>query len=174
MLKRLEPFHFATLKPLIDQPSWSRVARLEQHGLFLVPVRLRLLCPSGDGEQDQESCWPGPVFHRDCPLARAACRANKGHRGRTTCSPTAATKLASARRTAFSALARVAPTTILEDATVPRSHLAEMVEFIQKTAEKYRVKIGTFGHMGDGNLHPTFLTDERNHDEMHRVELEVS
>jgi glycolate oxidase len=24
--------------------------------------------------------------------------------------------------------------------------------------------------MGDGNLHPTFLTDERNADEMHRVE----
>src|SRR5262245_40276498 len=37
-----------------------------------------------------------------------------------------ATKLASARRTAFSALARVSPTTILEDATVPRSELARM------------------------------------------------
>ena len=24
--------------------------------------------------------------------------------------------------------------------------------------------------MGDGNLHPTFLTDERNKEEMHRVE----
>ena len=32
-----------------------------------------------------------------------------------------ATKLATARRSAFSALARVAPTTILEDVTVPRS-----------------------------------------------------
>ena len=37
-----------------------------------------------------------------------------------------ANKLASARRSAFSALARVAPTTILEDATVPRSELARM------------------------------------------------
>ncbi len=81
-----------------------------------------------------------------------------------------ATRMASARRTAFSALARVAPTTILEDATVPRSHLAEMIEFIQQMAQKYQVKIGTFGHMGDGNLHPTFLTDERNQEEIHRVE----
>jgi glycolate oxidase len=32
------------------------------------------------------------------------------------------------------------------------------------------LRIGTFGHMGDGNLHPTFLTDERNKDEMHKVE----
>jgi glycolate oxidase len=81
-----------------------------------------------------------------------------------------ATQLASARRTAFSALARVAPTTILEDATVPRSELAKMIRFIESVAAKHRLRIGTFGHMGDGNLHPTFLTDERNTDEMHRVE----
>ncbi len=79
-------------------------------------------------------------------------------------------KLASARRSAFSALARVSPTTILEDATVPRSELAKMIRFVEAIARKYRLKIGTFGHMGDGNLHPTFLTDERNKDEMHRVE----
>lgn len=81
-----------------------------------------------------------------------------------------ATKLASARRTAFSALARVAPTTILEDATVPRSELGKMIRFVEGIAKKYKLRIGTFGHMGDGNLHPTFLTDERNKEEMHRVE----
>jgi len=80
-----------------------------------------------------------------------------------------ATQLASARRSAFSALARVSPTTILEDATVPRSELARMVRFVEAVARKYRLRVGTFGHMGDGNLHPTFLTDERNHDEMERV-----
>jgi glycolate oxidase len=79
-------------------------------------------------------------------------------------------KLATARRSAFSALARVAPTTILEDATVPRSELAKMIRFVKATAKKHRLRIGTFGHMGDGNLHPTFLTDERNHEEMRRVE----
>src|SRR6266540_1640651 len=81
-----------------------------------------------------------------------------------------AAKLASARRTAFAALARVAPTTILEDATVPRSELAKMIRFVEAIAQKYKLKVGTFGHMGDGKLHPTFLTDERNHEEMHRVE----
>jgi len=80
-----------------------------------------------------------------------------------------ANRLASARRSAFSALARVAPTTILEDATVPRSELAKMIRFVEAVARKHRLRIGTFGHMGDGNLHPTFLTDERNHEEMHRV-----
>src|SRR5262245_45338744 len=81
-----------------------------------------------------------------------------------------AAKLATARRSAFSALARVAPTTILEDATVPRSELARMIRFVEAVAKKYNLRIGTFGHMGDGNLHPTFLTDERNKAEMRRVE----
>jgi glycolate oxidase len=80
-----------------------------------------------------------------------------------------ADRLTSARRSAFSALARVAPTTILEDATVPRSELAAMIAFIQQTARKHRLTIGTFGHFGDGNLHPTFLCDERNKEEIERV-----
>jgi glycolate oxidase len=46
-----------------------------------------------------------------------------------------------------------------------------MIRFIQEIAKKYKLRIGTFGHMGDGNLHPTCLTDERNTEEMHRVEL---
>ncbi|HZZ19375.1 MAG TPA: FAD-linked oxidase C-terminal domain-containing protein [Opitutaceae bacterium] len=82
-----------------------------------------------------------------------------------------AARLATARRGAFSALARVKPTTILEDATVPRTELASMIRFIEETGAKHRVEIATFGHFGDGNLHPTFLTDERDKDEMHRVEL---
>jgi len=82
-----------------------------------------------------------------------------------------AARLATARRSAFSALARVKPTTILEDATVPRTELAAMIRFIQETGTRHRVEIATFGHFGDGNLHPTFLTDEKNTDEMHRVEL---
>jgi glycolate oxidase len=80
-----------------------------------------------------------------------------------------ALKLTEARRTALSALARLRPTTILEDATVPRSCIAAMLRVIQDSAEKYNVVIGTFGHAGDGNLHPTCLTDERDQDEIRRA-----
>ena len=80
-----------------------------------------------------------------------------------------ALKLATARRTALSALARLKPTTILEDATVPRSCIAPMLKVIQAAAAKYNVTIGTFGHAGDGNLHPTCLTDERDQDEIRRA-----
>ena len=100
----------------------------------------------------------------------AIARANGSMEVRVAKDDAEANRLASARRSAFSALARVAPTTILEDATVPRSELARMVRFVEEIAKKYELRIGTFGHMGDGNLHPTFLTDERNTAEMHRIE----
>jgi glycolate oxidase len=81
-----------------------------------------------------------------------------------------AENLATARRSAFSALARLAPTVFLEDVTVPRSELARMIARIQEIGVRHEVKIGTFGHMGDGNLHPTILTNERNEEEIRRAE----
>src|SRR5699024_5453933 len=41
-----------------------------------------------------------------------------------------------------------------------------MVKAINGIADKYQVTIGTFGHAGDGNLHPTCLTDARDEAEM--------
>jgi glycolate oxidase len=113
-----------------------------------------------------------PAAVEDEAAQMAAIARNHGAREVVTAKDEAESlRLASARRSAFSALARVRPTTILEDVTVPRSHLAEMVAFIAETAAEHRLICGTFGHMGDGNLHPTFLTDERDPDEMHRVHL---
>jgi glycolate oxidase len=110
------------------------------------------------------------VVAEEAAQMQKICRAQGAKEVRVAQDEAEATKLASARRTAFSALARVAPTTILEDATVPRSELARMIRYVEAVAKKHKLRIGTFGHMGDGNLHPTFLTDERNKEEMHRVE----
>jgi len=79
-------------------------------------------------------------------------------------------KIWAARRSALSALAKLRPTLVLEDATVPRSKIPDMVKSLQEIAVKYKIDIGTFGHAGDGNLHPTILTDKRNREEWHRVE----
>ena len=111
----------------------------------------------------------GPVAEEAAKMEECA-RKNGALEVRVAKDEAEATKLATARRSAFSALARLSPTTILEDATVPRSELAKMIRFVAAVAKKYNLRVGTFGHMGDGNLHPTFLTDERNKDEMHRVE----
>lgn len=77
--------------------------------------------------------------------------------------------LATARRSAFAAVARIRPTTILEDITVPRDKLVEMTQFVRETAKRHNVRIANYGHFGDGNLHPTILADERDEDEMKRV-----
>lgn len=99
------------------------------------------------------------------------CRLNGAASVRRAANPVEAAQLATARRSAFSALARLRPTTILEDVTVPRSELAGMVRAVDEIAQRHRLNIATFGHFGDGNLHPTILTDERDAEEMHRVEL---
>jgi FAD/FMN-containing dehydrogenases len=82
-------------------------------------------------------------------------------------------KIWEARRNALPALARAKPTTVLEDATVPRSKIPAMVAAVNEIAKKYKLEVGTFGHAGDGNLHPTILCDRRNEEEFHRVEQAV-
>ena len=82
-------------------------------------------------------------------------------------------QLWAARRAALPALAQLNPTVVLEDATVPRTRVTDMLVACQKIAEKYGLKMGTFGHAGDGNLHPTILTDANNKEEMERVHKAV-
>lgn len=77
------------------------------------------------------------------------------------------------RRAALPALARLKPTTILEDVTVPRTRIPEMLEAVWRIARREGIRVGVFGHAGDGNLHPTFLVDERDGEEMERVERAV-
>lgn len=71
--------------------------------------------------------------------------------------------LLAARRCALPALSRVDSLLVLEDVTVPRPRLAAMVDRIDAAAVRHDLTVGTFGHAGDGNLHPTALLDV--HDE---------
>ena len=48
-----------------------------------------------------------------------------------------------------------------------------MVRALADIADKYRLTIGTFGHAGDGNLHPTILTDRRDQEAWKRVEAAI-
>lgn len=82
-------------------------------------------------------------------------------------------KLWHARRSINPACGRIAPTKISEDATVPRSEIPAMVRSVKEIAEKHNLKIIIFGHAGDGNLHPNFLTNKHNKEEMERVEAAI-
>jgi glycolate oxidase len=83
------------------------------------------------------------------------------------------TLLWKARKQAFGAMGRLAPSLCTQDGVVPRTKLPYMMRRIQEIGEKYRVGIANVFHAGDGNLHPTMLFDERDTDQVKRV-LEAS
>ena len=86
----------------------------------------------------------------------------------------AADALLYARRCSLPALARLSSMSILEDIAVPRKAMAEVVNRIQDIGKKYGLRIGTFGHAGDGNLHPTIVLDKDNKDEVRAAEAALA
>jgi len=145
----------------LDQPTIRVVEDYSQIGLPTDVQAVLLIEQDGSPE----------VVERDIEKIIKVCKQEGAVSVQVASSEEEALALAAARRTALSALARLKPTTVLEDATVPRSEIAKMVNAINNIADKYNLQICTFGHAGDGNLHPTCPTDARNHEEMERVEM---
>ena len=111
----------------------------------------------------------GSIVQEDAETIRKIAVKNNASSLKGAADESEANVLKTARRSAFSALARKMPTTILEDATVPRSELPVMIEKVSKAAKMFDVTFGNFGHAGDGNLHPTCLTDERDSKELDKA-----
>jgi glycolate oxidase len=150
-----------TTLEFLDQPTLKVVEEYAQIGL---PTDVKaVLLIEQDGAPE--------VVERDMRRIAEICEEDNAVSIQVASSEQEAEALRTARRAALSALARLSPTTILEDATVPRSEIGKMVEAINLIAEKYQITICTFGHAGDGNLHPTCPTDSRNKAEMERVEM---
>jgi len=86
-------------------------------------------------------------------------------------------KLWAARRAALPALTRYdaeRPNYMLEDVTVPLSMVPSMLSAIRRIEEEVALPIPTFGHIGDGNLHPTILYSEQREDEKQRARTAVA
>ncbi|WP_274654521.1 FAD-binding oxidoreductase [Paenibacillus humicola] len=149
----------ATLE-FLDNPTIRVVDDFAKLGLPLDMEAILLIEQDGDPE----------TVERDIARITEICESEHADRVEVAATREEAEKLLTARRSALTALARLRPTTILEDATVPRSKIADMVLRINEIARKHNVTIATFGHAGDGNLHPTATTDARDRDEIHRVE----
>ncbi|MCY1042249.1 FAD-binding protein [Corallococcus sp. bb12-1] len=76
--------------------------------------------------------------------------------------------LMGARRFAFPALEQQGAT-LLDDVGVPISRIPELLAAVERIAEQHGVLIGTFGHAGDGNMHPTVVFDRGDLDAMTRA-----
>ncbi|HEA67307.1 MAG TPA: FAD-binding protein [Desulfobacterales bacterium] len=79
-----------------------------------------------------------------------------------------------ARKSAYGVLARIKTHFVLEDVTVPMANISDMLKGIEAIADKYHLQIATFGHAGDGNLHPQILYDGYDAEEVARVETAIS
>ena len=76
----------------------------------------------------------------------------------------------SGRKNAFPAVGRVAPDYYCMDGTIPRRHLARVLEGITALSEEYGLPVANVFHAGDGNLHPLILYDANNPGELERTE----
>ena len=94
-----------------------------------------------------------------------------------------AAQLWKARKSAYAVLARIKSHFVLEDVTVPIGRVPALLKGIQAIAKKHSIQIATFGHAGDGNLHPQILYDgydpqqvksmEAASDELFRLSIEL-
>jgi glycolate oxidase len=100
-----------------------------------------------------------PSARRDLERIAECCRRARALDVQTAFDEPDVGRLLEARRSTLPALARLAPLTVLEDVTVPRARIPEMVTRIERIAADHEVLIATFGHAGDGNLHPTCILD---------------
>ncbi|SFV83113.1 Glycolate dehydrogenase, subunit GlcD [hydrothermal vent metagenome] len=74
------------------------------------------------------------------------------------------------RKSAFPAVGRLAPDYYCMDGTIPRRHLADMLEKINELSKQYKLRVANVFHAGDGNLHPLILYDANIPGEIERTE----
>ena len=81
-----------------------------------------------------------------------------------------AVELWQARKSAYAVLARIMTHFVLEDVSVPMAMVPALLEGIESISAKHGIQIATFGHAGDGNLHPQILYDGYEPEQVEKME----
>ena len=63
------------------------------------------------------------------------------------------------RKSAFPAVGRISPDYYCMDGTIPKRHLADVLEKINVLSKRFNLRVANVFHAGDGNLHPLILYD---------------
>jgi glycolate oxidase len=135
-----------SLLELMDRTTLRAVEAFQPMGLNTDAAALLLA----------QSDLPGTAAQHEADVILAACEAEGAIEGYRSEDEEQADLLLGARRLAIPALEQLGAW-LLDDVAVPRSRLAEAVEAIEEVSAARDVVIGTFGHAGDGNLHPTII-----------------
>ena len=105
-----------------------------------------------------ESDLPGAAAAVEIAAAVDACEAAGASSTVQATDATEADWLRQARRLALRALERQGDVR-MEDVGVPRARVPQLLRAIEAVAARHGVRCATFGHAGDGNLHPNFIFD---------------
>jgi glycolate dehydrogenase FAD-linked subunit len=105
-----------------------------------------------------ESDMPGAAAADELSRAEVACREAGATDVIRSADAQEADWLRQARRAAHYALERLGEVH-MEDVAVPRARVPDMLRAVERIAARHEVRMGTFGHAGDGNLHPDLVFD---------------
>jgi len=133
---------------LMDRETIAAVEDWHHLGLDLTAAAMLMV----------ESDLPDTAAAAELDRAEAACAATGGRSIVRSADANEADWLREARRLALRALERHG-TVRMEDVGVPRSRVPELLRAIERIAAEHGVRCATFGHAGDGNLHPNLIFD---------------
>jgi glycolate oxidase len=108
-------------------------------------------------------------LERQAEEIAALCRSHGAREVRVAKNDAERAALWAGRRGAFGAVARITPSYLVCDGTVPRTALPAMLKNVTEIGKKYGLQIPNVFHAGDGNLHPLILFDWRNAEQKARV-----
>ena len=122
-----------------------------------------------------ESDMPGEAAATELSRADAVCVAAGATSTIRSETVQEADLLRQARRAAHWAFERIGDVH-MEDIVVPRSRVPDMLRAIEAIGRKHGVRMGAFGHAGDGNLHPDLVFergDPMAHELTERVRVDL-
>ena len=152
-----------TVVRAVDAFQQSRASYAREAPYARLPPDVEaLLLVAVDGDRDQ--------VERDIDAIAGLLKASGASEVRRARDAIESEALWEARRSVSPALIRLAHDRLGEDIVVPRGSIPRMVERIQQISRECDLPIAVFGHIGDGNLHPTILCDRRDAAMMKRVE----
>ncbi|MGH3442209.1 MAG: FAD-binding oxidoreductase [Nitriliruptorales bacterium] len=117
-----------------------------------------------------QSDAPEPLRAAEVERAAEICDGAGASYTASTSDPDESDALLQARRLAIPALERQG-SWILDDVAVPRSEIPALLARTEEIGERRDLTIGTFGHAGDGNMHPTIVVPHGDDEAMKRALL---
>lgn len=99
---------------------------------------------------------------KETAVLEKVCKQNNCASWRTAKDEAERQKLWYGRRSAYAAMARLAPNVMVGDGTVPRSELPKVLKKVREILSRENIYASLLFHAGDGNLHPQIIFNEQN------------